>query len=94
MEQKKTQACMGEFFLFFVCDLLSAETRVLSSRKTLIRKTHNHTLLNMTARITYKRRYVLDALLAFFFLFCVYSLGEETVGCDASAFRNVPRSRV
>ena len=29
----------------------------------------------------------------FFFLFCVYSLGEETVGCDASAFRNVFRSR-
>ena len=77
---------MGEFFLFFVCrDLLSAETRVLSSRKTLIRKTHNHTLLNMTARITYKRRYVLDALLAFFF--CFVCIRSERKPLDATRAR-------
>ena len=84
--KKKTQACVGEFFLFFVCrDLLSAETRVLSSRKTLIRKTHNHTLLNMTARITYKRRYVLDALLAFFF--CFVCIRSERKPLDATRAR-------
>ena len=81
--KKKTQACVGEFFLFFVCrDLLSAETRVLSSRKTLIRKTHNHTLLNMTARITYKRRYVFRCSRFFF-----ARIREERKTLDATRAR-------
>ena len=81
---------------FFI--LLSAEKKFrsfLSRRKRSEEDPHSKdakkSIVNMTARITYKRRYVLDAL-ALYFLFIFAR--EENVGCDASAFRNVPRSRV
>lgn len=73
MEQKT-----GRIFFFFVlcelcfCSVLFAEKSVLSSRKRSRRPSfvsRRKIKLNMTARITYKRRYVLDALGFFLFIF-------------------------
>ena len=67
-------AKQGEFFFFFCvcefCCVLFAES--LSSRKRSRRPSfvsRRKIKLNMTARITYKRRYVLDALVFFLFIF-------------------------
>jgi hypothetical protein len=98
MEEKTKER---NFLFFFLSCSFSVKTRErsgLSLESAEKKDPHsskdprNQSITHMTARITYKRRYGFRCSRRFFFLL-IYSRGEENVGEDASAFRNVFRSR-
>ena len=88
-----------KFFVFFLSCFFCWNESVLLSLESAEKKDphsskdpQNQSIKHMTARITYKRRYGFRCSRRFFFC-SHYSRGEENVGEDASAFRNVFRSR-